>query len=264
MTGAIACIEEPLIDGHFGRGLSLDEEVRLRTHVPGCSACRDRYARLSLLARLDPTSPAPIERLGGPLGLSGSKRPRRKLRLIAAAGALGLAAAVLLAAPRLFKPPEEMAFRARGGGAEVDALRPLPHLRVFKVARGTEARPQPVAHSVRRGDDLAFAYESPGARSHLMIFGVDEAKRVYWYHPAWTSAALDPASLRIEPSGLRTLPEAISHDLAGKSLSIYAVFSDVPLHVSEIERSVAAGESLPKAFAIAGAVVESESFAVEP
>ena len=94
-----------------------------------------------------------------------------------------------------------------------------------------------------QGDDaLLFSYSNGGPEpfSHLMIFGVDTAGRVFWYHPAFTDAATDPTSLPIGGGQVDVeLPEQVRHQLAPGHLTIYGLFTRQPLGVKAVEQEVA-------------------------
>jgi len=42
-----------LVDWHFGKGLSLTNEARLRNHLPACADCREAYEVYQAAERLD-------------------------------------------------------------------------------------------------------------------------------------------------------------------------------------------------------------------
>jgi hypothetical protein len=157
-------------------------------------------------------------------------------------GALAAAVAVLLLTLPRVVPPDAEAFAARG------ALKQAPiTLEVYRLADG---RSTPVRGSIRRGDELAFAYTNRAERAYLMIFGVDEHGHVFWFQPLWSDAKLDPESASIvKGPGLRELSEAVSHDFDGQSLTLYGLFSDRALHVREVEREALAARSLGVALA---------------
>ena len=82
----------------------------------------------------------------------------------------------------------------------------------------------------------------PAGRRYLAIFGVDENRRVYWFHPAWTEGVPAPAALPTAAGpGLHELPEAIHHAIDGRQLTVHALFADRAIGVEEIEAAVRAG-----------------------
>jgi hypothetical protein len=87
---------------------------------------------------------------------------------------------------------------------------------------------------------LAFAYANMGRKQRLMVFAVDEGRRVYWYHPAWRSPAEDPTAVAIErDDALHEIPQAVAHRFAGRRLQLFGVFLDRALSVRAMEGLVA-------------------------
>jgi hypothetical protein len=106
------------------------------------------------------------------------------------------------------------------------------------VAKGQQARP--VVAALRADSGLAFAYANIGHKQRLMVFAVDEGRRVYWYHPAWRSPAENPAAVAIaRDDALHEIPQAIAHRFAGRRLQLYGVFLDRAMSVREMEALVA-------------------------
>jgi hypothetical protein len=242
----MTCEHQRLVDRHFGRGLGRRRERALREHLPACAACRGRYERHLLLAELDPRRPAAQVRLGRALGIH-----RPAIRARAWAPALAAAAAIGLAwwatRPR---PPESSTFAARGAGDGASRVA------IYRVRPG--APPASVEGAIDAADELAFAYENPAGWRHLMIFGVDEHRHVYWYHPAWLDPSDDPAAISVEAGPVRReLPEAIRHALDGNRLRVYAVFSAAPPTVREIEAAVMAAPPLAASLPVTGATAQS-------
>ena len=109
--------------------------------------------------------------------------------------------------------------------------------------------PGPSAHLVDRvihaDDDLAFAYSNPSGKRFLMVFGVDEHRRVYWFHPAWPVGAAPPLAVRAaEGPGPHELTEAIRHQLEPGALRIHALFCDHPLSATTVEAAVRGARDL--------------------
>jgi hypothetical protein len=98
-------------------------------------------------------------------------------------------------------------------------------------------KPVALGEVMRASDELAFAFDNPASARHLLIFGVDEHRHVYWYHPAWVNPATTPTAVAI-PGGRHELPEAVSHDLDGGVLTLYAVFANEAVSVRELERAL--------------------------
>lgn len=227
-----SCAQERLVDQHFELRGGPAGERRLRAHLDSCEACRARYRRQLLLARLDPQAPSPQERLARGLGLASRRPARRWLALVTAA--VGTAAAIAL------WPSPDKGFTARGGPAA------LPSMVVYRVDRAGAS--EPVGGVIGPTDELAFAYRNPKARKFLLVFGIDEHRHVYWYHPSWSDAAQDPEAVPIRPGDdLVELPEAIAHPLDGHTLTVHALLLDRPLRVREVEERVLRGEPVPGA-----------------
>ena len=233
-----SCPSRSLVDRHFAAVITPRDERALRDHLPGCAACRERYERHLVLARLDRRVPAMQDRLARGLGLARPRRARQRW----AGLVLGLAAASAVLALLWQAPPEpgggnagSMAIREpapRGGGIE-DADQALY---IYRIAPG--AAPQPVlGGAIRPDDELAFAYRNRRGWTHLLVWATDDAQRVYWYHPGWTDPAATPAAIAIEgTSDRRELPEAVAQPLLPGRLAIHALFTDEPIDVRAIER----------------------------
>lgn len=218
------------IDAHFrGRG-SPGDDRDLRAHLSTCAACRAYYERHLELAALDPQGAVPMrERLARGLGLGAARpvAPRRRVALtLSAALALGAVALVfgLRARPEL---------QARGGAAS-----PGSQLLVYELAPG--AGPRPVVSEVSGESGLAFAYANISRKSHLLVFAVDDDRRVYWYHPTWSSLREDPVAIDIErDDAVHEIPAAITHRFAGRRLQLFGVFVDGALSARQVEAVVA-------------------------
>lgn len=248
------CLMSALVDAHFAGSIDEARERKLRAHLNDCDRCRERYKRRLLLAKLDPHALGASERIGRPLGLRTSRSSSRPSILI---GVVAVAAAAAIALFVASKPTDE-GFAARGSITETAP----GGVQVFRAQPG--GAPTPVEGSIRRGDELAFSYENRTGRPHLLVFGVDEHGHVFWYHPAWTNPAQDPAAIPALTDGRRhELKEAISHSLDGDKLEIHTLFSDRALTVKEVERIVA-GRPAPLALSVPGATDYRVSFTVAP
>jgi Putative zinc-finger len=221
----------PLIAAHFAGRISPDRERKLRTHLMECSECRASYDRHLVLSELDPAFPSAEQRLAVGLGLS----PRPRSARIAVAGwaaATAMAALVLLVVP----------LRARHDDYTARGAAPIagdPQVLIYQVGRGQ--KPRAPRGTIGAGDELAFAYANSTGYRRLMIFGVDEHRHVYWYHPAWSDGSLDPHGVEIAGSaGVTEIPEAIRHDIDGHELTVVAVFTNDDLSVRKIEEMVRA------------------------
>jgi hypothetical protein len=216
------------VERHF-RGTG-GNEVELRAHLSRCPLCRAYYGRRLLVAQLDAFSLGPEHRLAVALGLAPPAR-RRLVHLWVPLAATALV--LLLVLPRLLAPTE---FRARGGAPEF-ARGGAPELWVYRFSSSGAVEPE--RGEIRRSDELAFAYRGSAEARFLLVFGRDEHGHIHWYHPEWTDASLDPASVPISADSARhELPAAISHALDGTELVLCGVFSRRALHVRDIERQL--------------------------
>jgi hypothetical protein len=226
------------IGAHFAGRASPATETTMRAHLAGCSACRDFYRRHHLLAHIDPAAVPAEERIGRGLGFRPRRGPSvggwvRALAFPVAATAVA-AVAVLI----VVRPGMDVAPVARGAAA---AAAHAPRLLVYRFAPGART-PALLQGSMRSEDELAFAYTNPAGRRYLAIFGVDEQRHVYWFHPAWRAGAPAPAAVPAAAGpGPHELPEAIQHAIAGRRLAVHALFADRAVGVEEIEAAVQAG-----------------------
>jgi hypothetical protein len=96
-------------------------------------------------------------------------------------------------------------------------------------------------------EELAFAYENPGGYQHLLVVGVDDRGKLYWFHP--DPDVSDAAVAIAGGPGRRELPEAIRHQYQGGPLHLLGLFTDEPLTVSRVSglvnRSRCTGLRLP-------------------
>jgi hypothetical protein len=225
-----------LVDRHFAEGLSLADEARLREHLPGCTACRQAYESYQVAERLDPRAAGPRERLATALGLPQSKW-RRRWGLRCAIVALPAVAAVALLA--VVSPPRQTGNGFSSRGKEIEPVK-APDVAVFRMKGKREAIR--VQETIASADELAFAYRNELGKSFLMIFGVDGAGQVLWYHPAWTDPADNPKAVPITRQiGFKELPDAVRHALRGPTLTVHALFMDKALDVRTVEARLAKG-----------------------
>jgi hypothetical protein len=232
------------IGAHFAGRASPAPEVAMRAHLSACVECRDCYRRHHLLARLDPFAPSAEQRLARALGF---RRLRARWLAFGFPFAGAVAAAALVICVSSGRPHSEHA----GGVEEAPVARgpavtagAAPRLFIYRFdAAGAPARrPELIDRSMRRRDELAFAYSNPSGRHYIAIFGVDENRRVYWFHPAWPVGAPAPRAIAAVPGPEpHELPEAIRHEIVGRRLTIHAAFADRPLAAEDVEAAVRTG-----------------------
>jgi hypothetical protein len=277
------------IAAHFrGRG-SPRTEPAMRAHLNTCAGCTRLYERHLLLARLDPRAPSPRERIGRALGFrvgrsaGGAERaPMRvsrrhmpsepeswwrfgKFRPAAAwlsltAGVAGLALWARSAgfpqgsgsasrAPSNVQQPSSD-FSARGASPRSgDRVSLAPRFWTYRIPPA--GAPSLVDGTVADRDELAFAYSNPTGLPYLMIFGVDEHRHVYWFHPGWAKGAPPPSAVRAAAGpGPHELPEAVRHDFDGRNLTVYLLSSRQALDARFVEETVrrAADLNAPQVF----------------
>lgn len=256
-TGAV-CAVRSLVDRHFEGTILPVDERRLRDHLASCEACRDRYERHLIFASLDPHVLPAEERIARGLGLRDVK-PRAWLGATSYASFLVVAAAAVVL---LVVPPArvEDQFTARGSQHGTELVT-SPSIGVYRISAGPPrsahpdreggvaspstsasrpSEPMLAARVIDRQDELAFTYQSHDeTKTHLMIFGLDERGRVYWFHPEWTVETDNPKAIRIESDGRpHDLREAIRHRFDGVRLEIHGLFLDRPASVRDVEEQL--------------------------
>jgi hypothetical protein len=221
-------VSHALVDRHFAGSASASEDRRMWRHLPGCERCRKRYRALTLLESLDGDG-GERARQRMARAVFAPAPPRRTIALLAAVGAAALVLLVALPRDR---------FRARGG--EEIPVASQPALAIFRVPPG--GTPERVGAVVRAGDALAFSYVNPAGAPYLLVFASDEAGHIYWFWPAWTAAASDPAALPIQASAAPVeLAEAVRHPLGPGRLTVHALFARQPYHVRAVETALVSG-----------------------
>jgi hypothetical protein len=115
-------------------------------------------------------------------------------------------------------------------------------IEAFRVGEDGTARPLGDAAQIRSGDGLVLRYTNLGREpfGHVMVFAVDAARAVHWYHPAYEVAGSDPSSVAILRGSSVALADAVHHDLPPGPLVIYGLFTRAPIGVVAVERAVAA------------------------
>jgi hypothetical protein len=222
------------VDAHVRGSTSRSRERRMREHLFGCEACRQLYDRHLHLGAVDPASALPARaRLARGLGLS-LPRARAPSGLRWFKIAIPVAALVLCAVVAV-KPirPRAPESQARGGAA----LR-SNQLLVYEIGKRGDVRS--VTSEIDGSDGLAFAYVNTTHKRRLLIFAVDDARQVYWYHPVWSDARDDPQGNGIvADDAIHELPQAVTHALTGRRLQLFGVFANQALSVRDVEAVVA-------------------------
>ena len=214
-----------LMREHFALRIASDAEHALREHLQSCPECSAWYERHLFVATLDPNAASAEQRLANGLGLSRQRsKPAWSFQMGLAAAVVALCALLLYA-----RAPTDFATRGASEPAK------LAQVLIYRVLPGQGATA--IGTSMHKTDELAFAYVNPAGFKKLLIFGVDEHGHVYWYHPGWSSQSQTPRAISIATGPeLRELPEAVAHDLDGKSLKIHAVFTNSDVSVRDVER----------------------------
>jgi hypothetical protein len=198
-----------------------------------------------------------------------AERPRSNSRRAATLGVVVAAAAAAVVLPVVLAKraptPGQPEFRAKSAAATPDARSRWIALNVFRLSGN--GPPEPLRDVLHVDDGLLFSYSNLGPTpfSHLMVFGVDEQRRVYWYYPAFLDPRDNPIGITIEKGASRVaLNEVVAHHYRAGRLTIFAVFSDRAFSVSNVERAVERGatESAALEGALDGARVKSLSVEV--
>lgn len=244
-------VDDELLAAFVEGELSGSERAAIESALSEDAGLRQRVADLK---RVQHALSAPVAALEG-LDLTGAVRARidaperslsRRGALLAGASlAAGAALWMTVGAPS--KSDESEAFRAKGTPSDAPVER-WTGVRIHR-ARGS-GPPEPVTSSAKPNDALLFSYtnraEAPFA--FLMIFGVDRAGEVYWFHPAYERLGDDPRSAPIEPGVVDALlPEIVRHEFPPGRLALHALFTRRPLGVLAVEAWIAKRRANPNA-----------------
>ncbi|OGQ16887.1 MAG: hypothetical protein A2138_12120 [Deltaproteobacteria bacterium RBG_16_71_12] len=196
-------------------------------------------ATLATDADLDGTDVLPAVRAA--LRAHAPARPRLRLIAWSAPPAVLLAAALAFVVVQRQSDEEEFHAKGAGGPASTTGV---------AVFRQTDQGLAPVSGSIGADAALAFSYTNSGSEpfSHLMVFAVDDDRRVYWYWPAYGDEGADPSTLTAvtaTPGRDVELGEVVRHTLAPGPLTIYAVFLRRAATVAEVEGAIGRGASAP-------------------
>lgn len=247
------CTERDLIDAHFGGDVTVSDERCMRAHITDCAFCKAHYRKRQIFASLDPEAPSLEERLARGLGLANRERKRGldKLPLPALTSILAVAAVLFF----VVRSPNDDGFRSRGSVAMADTST----ISVYRVSDRTLLS---ATNTLNQDDELAFSYDNASRKPYLMIFGVDEDGRVYWFYPAWTDESENPMAVKTDPGRvLEQLPEAIKHPFAGSHLTVHGLFLDNPLTVRDVEAALR-DKRLDRTRAAVGGIDQTTTFEV--
>lgn len=230
-----AAIEDALLGSQEGKR-------RLKRIHAVQTMLRDTGAtdQIDLLPGLLPRLEA-ARRLGAQSSAEGRNMSRWMGFAAAAAIALLVSAGLLLTRSQESPAPEDE-FRVKSAAPERDTRSRWIAFNAFRLSE--KAQPEQVRDSLHPNDGLLFSYTNLGPKpfSYMMIFGMDDHRRVYWYYPAFLDAKDNPTSIPIDRDVSRAgLREVIAHPYAEGSLTLFALFSDNILSVSDIESAAAQG-----------------------
>ncbi|HKO51163.1 MAG TPA: hypothetical protein VJV79_25815 [Polyangiaceae bacterium] len=145
-----------------------------------------------------------------------------------------LAAAVCLAVAFAPRDRSTREFRAKAASDGIDPAR-WAGVQAYRVRAG---KSEPLGETMARTDGLLFSYTNLGREplTNLMVFAVDSAGKVHWFHPAYEREGSNPSSIVIEKGAAQVpLAELIQDEFPPGPLAIHALFSNAPLHVLEVE-----------------------------
>jgi hypothetical protein len=256
------------IAAHFSGRTSAATEASMRAHLVTCAWCKDHYQRHLTLSRLDPRGLPAADRIARGLGFRvDDARDGRWFTRMVAGLAIPIAIVMLLAIVPRKKIANERAvgadgdFVPRGTGISGAAAASFWTYRVR-----TKGAARLADQEIAGDEELAFAYSNPAGKPFLMIFGVDEHRHVYWFHPAWPVGSPPPVAIRAATGpGPHELPDAIHQTVDGQRLKVYAAFSEHALDATMVEAIVRAA---PTANALPdlgeGIVVVERKYEVQP
>lgn len=227
-----------IIDELIVGELAPAEWHELRDHLRGCSACRARYDRVALAERmlgggpaaLGRPSQASLDRIGAAV-LDGAAPPARGWQRLVQwfaptprwAAGLAVAAALVLIPFALRAPTSDPGFQARGGAPQERTA----GLRAFCLDDGG------VTPRCTRQDQLRLTVSNAGRFQRVFLVGLDDEWAPKWYAPRppeiQSVAAPEGVDVPVGPA----VRLGVNHD-PGK-VRVYALFSDVPVTMPEVE-----------------------------
>jgi hypothetical protein len=218
---------------------------RLAHQPPSGDAFEERVRqRLQALQAPPDFHDAASARLDHKVAAAARATPRRVRWLVLfLPPALAVAVAAVVVLPG--RPTVRQTFHTRGPAQGPSATSTTADrsgkLLVFRIGPG--GRAEPLGATLRRNDELAFAYQNDGRAQRLLVFGRDEHGHVYWYHPAWTDPRQNPQAIPLsDQPGLHELPAAIAQPLDGRTLEICWLFTAHAVGVRELEAGLAGAD----------------------
>jgi hypothetical protein len=230
------CASTRLVDRHFFGRIAPADERRLRSHLKECRDCREQYERWLWVSQIDLTIPARSYRLGVGLGLHAPSLVGRlpQFALIAVT-TLGCVAAVLAGSRFLRRYTTGLPTSHEGPSMSAEFA-------VYSIGRDDAPaallRPD---SEIAPDEALGFAYAKASGAKRLMIFGIGEQGRVFWYKPGRADATANSAGLPISHGELlHELSDARTRTLDEGTVRLFALFtSRDDLRASEVEAAAA-------------------------
>ncbi len=221
------CPQIHFVDEHFDGKLSAAKEHSWREHLRECAECKRYYNWHLMIPALNRASPK--ERIAMGLGVRFVSQPRSGWFLSVTA-ALASAIVAILVIALWPVSMDDSGWVARGGD-----IPPSTSLMIYRIQSGSS--PQLVKDQIKQNDELAFSYLNSYEKKWLMVFGVDENGKVFWFYPAWSRADENPLAIEISRDvSWHELPDAVSHQFSPGRLFLYAVFSDTRYSVKQMEK----------------------------
>lgn len=227
------------VDGQASQGAGV-----LEAHFAECEKCRKYREHLEKLTGAmrssvpapDPAFVAQVQRK-----LAAKREPSRTLAGFGLALAAGAVAVLVVFVGR--GPTEPPDFAPRGGAVSPAAKVGFEAF-LHPGSDPSTARATLLQEGARLspGDGFTFTlYNRTGQERFVMLLAHDAKGEVHWFHPAWLSEKDDPASLPVAaaPQVLELKEGVAAEGLAPGALVLYALFSEAPLRVSQVEAELA-------------------------
>lgn len=222
----------------------------LQGHLATCPDCRQRASDLRrLVGELPESLAAPSDEAFVTAVMRRARgapaRPPRLPLALAAAASLAIAGVSLWSVrggsgSEGGLPATAVGFQARGGMVSRSGVHAMT---VYAHPQSDPGRRRALSpgDSLQQGDGLSFEVRNAsGATVQLLLFGVDAAGEVHWFHPGWSDPSEDPQSVEVTSvAAFQPLPGGVTPDSpATGSFQVVAVFSPRVYRVSEVERLV--------------------------